>query len=67
VYWGNPPDDETAIQEVERLRQSGFSFIVFGWPAFWWCDYYFRFYSYLREKYRCVLENDRLVVFGLRS
>jgi lipopolysaccharide biosynthesis glycosyltransferase len=67
VYWGNPPDDETAIQEVERMRQSGFSFIVFAWPTFWWFDYYSRFYSYLREKYRCVLENDRLVVFGLRS
>lgn len=66
VYWGNPPDDETAIQEAERMRRSGATFIVFAWPAFWYFDYYLRFYGYLRATYRCLLENDRLVVFELR-
>lgn len=66
-YWGSPPDNQTAIQEFERLRQSGARFIVFGWPAFWWLDYYVEFDRYLRSKFRCVLRNDRLVVFDLRS
>ncbi len=35
-YWGPPEDDATAIQELERLRDSGANFIVFAWPAFWW-------------------------------
>ncbi|HEX8249128.1 MAG TPA: hypothetical protein VF599_13205, partial [Pyrinomonadaceae bacterium] len=64
-YWGPPPDDETAIIEMERLRQSGAAFIVFAWNAFWWFDYYKEFDKHLRSKYRCVLENERLVVFVL--
>src|SRR5262249_33266829 len=42
-YWGVPSDDATAIEELKRLRRSGASFIVFGWPALWWLDYYSRF------------------------
>lgn len=66
MYWGAPPDDATAIKEFERLHNAGASFIVFGWPAFWWLDYYAEFARYLRTKFRCVLENERLVVFDLR-
>jgi hypothetical protein len=35
-YWGRPADDTTAIEELERLRTDGASFIAFAWPAFWW-------------------------------
>lgn len=67
MYWGLPFDDTIAIHELERLRQSGVSFIVFGWPAFWWFDYYSQFHHYLLTKLSCVLRNDRLVVFDLRT
>jgi hypothetical protein len=66
-YWGLPADDQTAITELERLRRSGASFLVIAWPAFWWLDYYAGLHRHLRSKYRCVLENDRLVVFDLRA
>ena len=33
-YWGPPLDDETAIREVERLRRSGATFMIFVSPAF---------------------------------
>jgi hypothetical protein len=65
-YWGAPPDDNTAIREFERLRQAGADFMIFGWPAFWWLEYYAGFHRHLRATYRCLLENDRLVVFDLR-
>lgn len=65
-YWGLPPDDDTAIRELERLRRCGARFIVFAWPAFWWLDYYAEFHCYLRAECHCVLQNDRLVVFELR-
>ena len=64
-YWGPPLDDDTAIKELERLRQSGASFIVFGWPAFWWLDHYAELHRYLRSEFSCVLKNSRLVVFNL--
>jgi UDP-glucose 4-epimerase len=65
-YWGPPPDDKTAIQELERLRKGGASFIVFGWPAFWWLDYYTGLRDYLSSKFSCVLENSRLIAFNIR-
>jgi hypothetical protein len=64
-YWGLPPDDVTAIRELERLRQAGARCIVFTWPAFWWLEYYAAFHSYLRSQFHCVLQNDRLIVFDL--
>ena len=66
-YWGNPPDDETAIRELERLRQNGASFIVFAWGAFWWLDYYSELHRFLRSQFRCVLETDCVIVFDLRQ
>ncbi len=65
-YWGPPSDEATAINELERLRRSGANFIVFGWPAFWWLDHYAGFHRYLRSRFNCVLQNDRVVVFDLR-
>jgi glycosyltransferase involved in cell wall biosynthesis len=65
-YWGAPDDDQTAIRELERLRQSGVNHMVFAWPVFWWFDYYSEFINYVRSNFRCELENDRLVAFDLR-
>jgi SAM-dependent methyltransferase len=61
-----PPNDQTAIQEVERLRESGASFIVFAWPAFWWLDHYGVFKHYLRSHFHCALDNERVVAFDIR-
>jgi hypothetical protein len=66
-YWGPPKDDATAIRELHRLRQSGASFIAFGWPAFWWFDYYADFHRYLETRFPCVLRGDRLIIYDLRS
>jgi hypothetical protein len=66
-YSGPPPDDETAICEVERLRRAGASFIVFGWPAFWWLECYAELSGYLRTRFPCPLDNERLIVFDLRK
>lgn len=66
-YWGVPEDDRTAIKELERLRGMGAGFVVFGWPAFWWLDYYSGLREYLRSRYPCVLSNSRLVVYDLEQ
>lgn len=66
-YWGPPPDDATAIRELERLRASGARYITFAWSAFWWLDYYGEFHGYLRSTFERVLNDDHLVVFDLRT
>jgi hypothetical protein len=66
LYWGLPPDSETAIEELRRSRRNGASFIVFGQPAFWYFDHYTKFNRYLRTQFPCLLDSDRLVIFDLR-
>jgi hypothetical protein len=66
-YWGKPADDDTAIRELERLRQSGADFLAFTSPAVWWLHYYQRFSSYLYGSFRCIVQGDSLVVFDLRD
>src|SRR5262249_16868824 len=65
-YAGLPLDDATAIRELERLRQSGANFMVFAWPARWWLEYYTGLHRHLHAEGRCVLANDRLMIFDLR-
>jgi hypothetical protein len=54
-----------AIQEFERLRQTGACAIVFLWPTFWWLDYYARFHGYLHQNFPCLLQNEHLIVFDI--
>jgi SAM-dependent methyltransferase len=64
-YWGPPPDDATAIAELERLRGDGARFVVVAWPAFWWLEHYAAFHRHLRATSRAVCENERVVIFQL--
>ncbi|MEY2467193.1 MAG: hypothetical protein QOD03_1714 [Verrucomicrobiota bacterium] len=66
IYWGTPADDATAILECERLHQSGAHYIVFGWPAFWWLEHYAGFHRHLRDQLRCLIQNERLIIFDLQ-
>jgi len=66
-YWGPPPDDATAIRELERLRESGAKTIVFIWTTFWWLKHYAQFERHLRRSYRCLRENEAVVAFDLES
>jgi hypothetical protein len=64
-YWGLPDSDDAAIAELERMRAAGASALVFRSPNFWWLDHYSGFASHLRARYGPLVENDRIVVFGL--
>jgi SAM-dependent methyltransferase len=66
-YWGPPEDDATALRELERLRRSGARFIAFAWTSFWWLQFYAEFHRQLRARFRCCLENERLIVFDLKT
>jgi hypothetical protein len=65
-YWGLPSDDERAIFELKRLRKEGAGFLVVGWPAFWWLDYYVGLRRYLESAFACTVRNERLMIFDLR-
>jgi hypothetical protein len=64
-YAGPPKNDEAAIDELQRLRLQGASFIVFTAPAFWWLDYYAGLVQYLRSHCRLVAASDCIVAYDL--
>jgi hypothetical protein len=64
-YAGPPADDAAALSELDRLRRSGATHFAVAWPAFWWLDHYPAFGSHLQSNFRCVLRNDRVVLFEL--
>jgi hypothetical protein len=66
-YWGPPDDDASAIREVERQHARGAHWMIFAQPAFWWLDHYSALHAYLRSRFPCRLENERLVVFDLST
>jgi hypothetical protein len=64
-YFGPPADDQTAIRELERLQSGGVRHLVFAWPAFWWLEHYAAFHAYLRDRFHCLHEDQRLVIFEM--
>jgi hypothetical protein len=66
-YWGPPADDASAISQVDRLRrEKNAAHIVFSWTAYWWLDHYKNFNQWLRSRFKCIVENERLTVFDIR-
>jgi succinoglycan biosynthesis protein ExoV len=63
-YWGLPPDSDTAISELERLRSLGAQYLVFMRPSFWWLDYYDGFRDHLR-RYTPIPTGDLIRVIAL--
>ncbi len=66
-YWGPPPSDEAAVQEFERLRRAGASFIVFVRSTFWWLEHYPALRGRLTSTFPRLLQNERVLVFDLRQ
>jgi hypothetical protein len=64
-YWGAPPDEQTAIRELEESRMSGATMIVFIAPCFWWLEYYTGFHRYLTDRFPCKVRNPKVIIFDL--
>ena len=64
---GYPPDDAAAIAELDRLRRAGAQFIVFPAPMVYWLDNYCKLRDHLHATARCVVDNDRAVIFDLHA
>jgi glycosyl transferase-like sugar-binding protein len=65
-YVGKPPDDATAIAELQRMQREGARFIAFIGPARWWLDYYTGLQEHLRSSAIFVTQSEHLTLFALR-
>ena len=65
--WGAPSYGQSRIRDVGRQRLSSGHYIVIGWPAFWWLDFYSTLREHLQSWHRCILRKNRLIVYDLRD
>ena len=66
-YWGPPPDDASAIAELERMRRAGARYIFFAPPALWWLDHYTEFRRHLESTAARVTEGPSLTGFSFQT
>lgn len=64
-YGGIAKNDDEAIEALDFHRHQGVDFIVFSWNSFWWLDHFVIFNAHLHSNYRCVMNNDRVIIFAL--
>ena len=67
IYLGLPFHDEHAIAAVEQIVSTGGGFLVFARASFWWFEHYSGLNTTLRERFRCVLDCDRAIVFQIAA
>ena len=65
AYSGRPSDETRALRELHGLVSDGTRYVIVGWPAFWWLDYYGYLSEYLHSHGRTVYESSRLIAFEL--
>ncbi|MBW3648959.1 MAG: glycosyltransferase [Actinobacteria bacterium] len=63
----HPADSESAIHQVETLRQRGATHLVLPSTAFWWLHHYPAFDAFLNSTARRVHADQHAVVFDLRA
>ena len=66
-YWGLPPTDEEAIQELERLRGLGADFVAVSNSASWILGHYSGFTAHLRGRYSIVRDDDEYLICRLNG
>jgi glycosyltransferase involved in cell wall biosynthesis len=64
-YWGDPPHDRAAIEELHRLRGAGLRWLVVAWPCYWWCTFYREFAVFLDEVFTCRLRTEEVQIYSI--
>ena len=64
VYMGSPASDEEAITKFrDVVSKYDPTYVVIGWPSFWWQDVYPEFMKCLKSKYgKILVEDEELLI-----
>jgi 4-amino-4-deoxy-L-arabinose transferase-like glycosyltransferase len=65
IYNGNPDDSEQAIEDLERLRRSGATHLVFTRNTFWWLRSYPEFGRYLAQSATLIEATPEFKIYKL--
>src|SRR5438128_3794065 len=67
IYDGNPSDSQEAIVDLERLRESGATHLVFTTNTFWWLEYYPEFTQHLAESATLIKTTSEFRIYKLAT
>jgi hypothetical protein len=64
----HPPDSDSAIGHLERMRDEGAEFFLLPVTSYWWLEHYAQFAAHLRSRYAAIVEDvERCTIFDLRE
>lgn len=64
-FAGRPPDDASAISELERMIGQGARYLAIVWTCNWWATHYALFVMHLQNCHRLVEKTELITVFEL--
>ena len=63
IYYGEPRDSRQGITDLERLRKSGATFLVFTSDTAWWLDYYQELGQYVSNNAELVRSTSHFKIY----
>ena len=66
-FWDCPPILRRRFLELHCQRQGGATFFAIEWSVFWWLDQCPEFVRYLESRFRCMVRDERIIIFDLRG
>lgn len=66
-FWGPPDSEDTAVAELERLVKAGAMYLVLVETSYWWRQQYPAFFRHLSESYPCLVDDQLMAVYELRT
>jgi 4-amino-4-deoxy-L-arabinose transferase-like glycosyltransferase len=67
IYAGNPGDSQEIIVDLEQLRRSGPTHLVFTINTIWWLDYYPEFAQHLAESAKLMEATSEFRIYKLSA
>ena len=61
----HPADSDTAIRQLEAMRDRGARYLAIPSASFWWLHHYREFSAHLEADYRRIRSTEHLVVFDM--
>ncbi|HZR77956.1 MAG TPA: glycosyltransferase family 39 protein [Chthoniobacterales bacterium] len=66
IFYGEPRDSRQGVMDLERLRKSGATLLVFSSDTEWWLDYYRELGQYVSDNAELVRSTSRFKIYKFK-
>ena len=63
IDWGNPKNDDQAVEQLHTWRESNVKYLVIAWPCFWWIDTYPKLFQELQSEALVLLASEEVMIY----